>query len=63
MYVALLQQSSADLLTYTALKEDVVGHDDRRPSLDRQQRGDVLNEVEQLVRGRLPEVGSSVCHP
>jgi hypothetical protein len=58
--VALLQQVSAYGFACAPFEEDVVGHDDRGASVDRQQRLHMLDEVELLVRRRGPEVGPIV---
>ena len=54
--IELLEQVAANGLPGTALEQHVVGHDDGAPPIDRQQRLDVLQEVQLLVlRGR-PEI-------
>ena len=58
--VALVEQLAADGLAGAALEEHVVGHDDGGAAVDLEQRLDVLDEVELLVRGRRPEVGPVV---
>jgi hypothetical protein len=54
--VALGEQLAADRLAGAALEEDVVGDDDGGAAVDLEERLDVLDEVELLVRGRRPEV-------
>ena len=56
MHVALVQQLAPDRLARAALEQHVVGHDHRGAAVDRQDRLDVLDEVELLVAGRGPEV-------
>ena len=60
MDVTLLEQVLPHGLPGSPLKEHVVRHDDGGPSVDREQRLDVLDEVELLVRGGRPEVRAVV---
>ncbi len=56
MDVASLEQPAADGLARATFEQDVVGHDDGGPAVHRQDRVDVLHEVQLLVRGGRPEV-------
>jgi hypothetical protein len=56
VYIELLQQVAPHGLARTAFEEDVVRHDDGRPSVHLQQRLDVLQEVELFVLGGRPEI-------
>ena len=51
-----LQQPAADRLAGAALEQHVVGQDDGRPAVDLEDRLDVLDEVQLLVRGGDHEV-------
>ena len=48
--------SFGDGFARAALEEHIVGHDDRGPAVDLEQRLDVLHEVELLVTVLRPEV-------
>src|SRR5207302_3428885 len=52
--VALLEQLAPDDLPGAAFEENVVRNHDRRAAMDREQRVDVLEEVELLVAGADP---------
>jgi hypothetical protein len=54
--VALVEQLAAHGLAGPALEQHVVGDDDGGAAVDLEQRLDVLDEVELLVRGGDPEV-------
>ena len=60
MDVALLEEVPAHRLAGAALEEHVVRHHDGGAAVDPEQRLDVLDEVELLVRGRGPEVRAVV---
>jgi hypothetical protein len=56
MDVALVQELAADRFARTALEQDAVRDDDGAPAARRNERLDVLEEAELLVRRRRPEV-------
>src|SRR6266511_6299034 len=56
MDLALVQQLSANRLPCPALEKNIVRNHDRRPAVLLQQRFDVLEKIEILVRGRRPKI-------
>src|SRR5450759_2603863 len=62
MDVALLQEAAANRLPRSPFEQNVVGNHDRGAPVNLQERSNVLQEVELLVRGRGPEVLSQVAH-
>src|SRR6266511_5160895 len=53
---AFVQQLPSNRLPCAAFEEDIIRHNDCRPAVLLQQRFDVLEKIELLVRGRLPEI-------
>jgi hypothetical protein len=56
MHVALVQELSPDSLPCPAFEQDIIRDNDGSPAILLEQRLDVLQEVQLLVRGRGPEV-------
>jgi hypothetical protein len=60
MHVALVQELSPDSLPCPAFEQDIIRDNDGSPAILLEQRLDVLQEVQLLVRGRGPKVVSLV---
>src|SRR5205823_9819178 len=58
--LTLMEEFPAHRLARSSLEEDVIWYDDGGPAVNLEQGLHVLNEVELLVRGGRPEVGSVV---